>query len=1169
MVCSSCGTTNEAGRKFCKECGAPLALLCNACGAANAPDSKFCGECGSAFAPPVAAAVGAASPAARPAGQPTTERRWVSVLFADLVGSTALAERRDAEDTRELLSRYFDVARDVIERHGGLVEKFIGDAVMAVWGTPVAYEDDAERAVRTGLELVDAVEGLGRVVGVKLQARAGVLTGEAAATVGAVSQGIVAGDMVNTASRIQSAADPGSVLVGEATYHAAARAIAFEDVGELTLKGKNEPVRAWRALRVVGERGGANRATLEPPFVGRTDELRLIKDLLHATEREHKARLISVTGIAGIGKSRLAWEFLKYIDGLSENVYWHRGRCPAYGDGLTFWALGEMVRMRARIAETETPADSRRKLAETLEEYVPDAEERRWIEPRLAHLLGLVERTTGEREELFSAWRTFFERIAGRGVITMVFEDIQWADAGLLDFIESTLEWSRAHPILIVTLSRPELADKRPDWGAGQRSFTSVHLEPLEQEPMAELVRNYVRGAPEDAVARIVERSEGVPLYAVETVRMLADRGALTAREDTYELVGDLGTLEIPETLQALIAARLDALQPEDRALLQDAAVLGKAFTVDSLAAVAETDRTTLDPRLRDLVRKEFLVHEADPRSPERGQYSFVQSLIREIAYGMLSKADRRRRHLATAHHLESVGDEELAGAVATHYVEAFRSTPAGPDADALAARARDWLGQAAERATSLGSPDQALGFAEQALAITLDGPERASLLYRAGEAAAHATKFEHAILLLEEAIERYRAAGDLGNMGRATALIARPLFTLERRAEAMARLKAALEELGDEGNDRARAELLIAVAGGSMAIGASDDTIGYVEQALPLLESLDLPELLEEAMTSKALWMMSVGRNREATMLFQGALAVADEIGNQRARADALLMLGIVAIRDDPRESLRCNLESLDASRKAGVGGIELTGLGNGAEAAIDIGEWATADSLLTELRSRPDPSPGVVQSIALLDALLHGYRGEIDDARRALATVADDLESTDMVMARTWYLRARSLVSLMEGDLDAAYTEGMAAAAGEPAGGNAPLSLWSAARAAFWLRDREKAVAARGAMDILRGRWIENCRRAIDAGIAALEGRTEDAATGYAQADETWLEMALPLDRAYCVIDAASVLPADTVRADAIASARTYLETLGAAPLARRLAAFVREPAVDALNR
>ncbi|HEU4528499.1 MAG TPA: adenylate/guanylate cyclase domain-containing protein [Actinomycetota bacterium] len=1150
MDCSACGTPNEEGRKFCKECAAPLALVCPNCGAPNSPDSKFCGECAAPLRPAAAEAPSATS----------TERRLVSVLFADLVGSTTLAEGRDAEDVRELLSSYFDAARSVVERHGGLVEKFIGDAVMAVWGTPVAHEDDAERAVRAALELLDAVEALGRSVDLPLRARAGVLTGEAAAVTGAETQGIVAGDMVNTASRLQSAAEPGTVLVGDATRRATERAIAFEDAGELTLKGKAEPVRAWRALRVVAQRRGATRAaTIEPPFVGRAEELRLIKEHLHAVGREGKARLISIVGIGGIGKSRLAWEFLKYIDGLSEDVYWHQGRCPAYGDGVTFWALGEMVRMRAQIAETDPPGESRRKLGEAVEEFIGDPEERRWVLPRLGHLLGLEDRPSGEREELFSAWRTFFERISEQGTTVMVFEDLQWADPGLLDFIESLLEWTRNRPILMVTLARPELADRRAEWGAGQRAFTSVRLEPLPDEAVDRIVRAFVRGLPDDGVKRIVARSEGVPLYTVETVRMLADRGVLELRDDAYEVVGDVGDLEIPETLHALIAARLDALAPEERSLVQDAAVLGRSFTLDALAAVSGVGRDVVEPLLRDLARKEFFQYDADPRSPERGQYGFVQAMIREVAYSTLSKAERRRRHLATAHHFESLGDEELGGVVASQYVDAYRATPPGPDAEALAARARDWLGHAAERATSLGSPEQALVYVEQVLEITPSGPQRIALLERAGEAAAMAARAPQAIAFFDEAITLAEEADDAATVARVTAAMARPIIGLDRLGEHNERMRRTLDRLGGRLDDPIRARLILAFATSSIQLGRSEEALPLLDDALAIMERDRLDDVLAEGISQKAWALANVGRHREATILMRGALELSEEQGSMEFRAEVLMATGIVEIEDDPRASLRYSLEAVDAARRAGVRGLEIQAMANAAEAAVDTGEWETADGLLADLLGRPELDELMRLAALLGVALLAAHRGDHEGARSTLGESETRGLGTDLTAARTWFHRTRSTVLLLGGELEQAFEAGMEAIREDPAGMNTPTSSWSSARAGLWLKDPERVRSALAAMGPLRGRWIDVAQRTIEAGLAALEGQVEDAAAAYAECLDTWTALDLPLDRALAVVDAAMLLPPDARPSDEIERTMDYLRALGARSLLERLEGMV----------
>ena len=416
--------------------------------------------------------------------------------------------------------------------------------------------------------------------------------------------------------------------------------------------------------------------------MGRDRELRQIKDLFHVCAEERKAQLVSVTGIAGIGKSRLAWEFYKYFDGIAQSVYWHRGRCLAYGEGVTYWALADMVRMRCLIAEDDEPATALQKLSTALEEHMLDAEERRFVEPRLAQLLGLGDHETRDRQDMFAAWRLFFERLADTYPTVLAFEDMQWADASLLDFVEYLLEWSRNHPVCVITLARPELLERRPTWGAGHRNFASIYLEPLSEQAMTELLSGLVPGLPAQLRDQILARAEGVPLYAVETVRMLLDRGHLAEEGSVYSVVDEIGALEVPETLHALVAARLDGLSTEERHLLQNAAVIGKTFTPAALAAISGFDPAELEPLLGGLVRKEVLGLQSDPRSPEHGQYGFLQDMLRHVAYETLPKRERRAKHLESAEHLTAtLGEDEVVEVVASHLLEAYRLDPEAEDA--------------------------------------------------------------------------------------------------------------------------------------------------------------------------------------------------------------------------------------------------------------------------------------------------------------------------------------------------------------------------------------------------------------------------------------------------------------------------------------------------------
>ena len=678
MQCTNCGQVSPAETRFCGQCGKQLALPCPNCSAVNPPANRFCGVCGTSLPgtepPPVAPAGGMPSRA---------ERRMVSVLFADLVGFTPFAESRDPEEVRAVLTLYFDRSREIVTRFRGTVEKYIGDAVMAWWGALHSSEDDAERAVRAALELVDMVGRLGSEIDVPdLVLRAGVLTGETSVGPGGNEQGLLVGDLVNTASRLQSIASGGTVVVGETTANLVASAIDLEPLGEQTLKGKEVPVKAFRALRVVAQRGGKGRAEgIEPPFAGRHEELRLLKDQLHATGRERRGRMVSIVGEAGIGKSRLAWELLKYIDGVSETVYWHQGRSPAYGDGIAFWSIGEMVRGRAGIvSEADDRAKGRMKLRTAVAEYVPVEEERRWVEPRLAALIGVDDAPPGDRNELFAAIRSFFQRIADRGTVVMVFEDLHWADDGVLEFIEDLIERSSRHPILVVTLSRPELLDRHPGWGSARRNTVALHLSPLPDADMNDIVAGMAPGIPAEAVEAIVARAAGIPLYAVEFVRMLISSGDLRQDGGSYRLTQALSEMAVPQSLVAVIGARLDRLEPVDRELVQDAAVLGQSFTLQGLAAVRGVDSSALAEPLRALVRHEMFAFDEDSRSAERGQYRFIQGLIREVAYSRLSRSDRHVRHRRVAEYFAALAEPELAGIIASHFLAAHETAPPGTE---------------------------------------------------------------------------------------------------------------------------------------------------------------------------------------------------------------------------------------------------------------------------------------------------------------------------------------------------------------------------------------------------------------------------------------------------------------------------------------------------------
>ncbi len=1178
MVCSNCGSENDAGRKFCGECGAALALLCPACGSANSPGVKFCGECGSTL--PATSAAAAVPPS--PAPSATTERRLVSVLFADLVGFTTLSEGRDSEEVRDLLSRYFEICRTIVERYGGVVEKFIGDAVMAVWGTPVAKEDDAERCVRAAMELVDAVSELGADVGAPgLRARGGVLTGEATVDLAATGEGMVAGDMVNTASRVQSAAEPGTVLVGDPTKRATDASVVYEDAGVHRLKGKAEPVQLWRAHRVVaGVRGLMKSEGLEPPFVGRDRELKLVKDLFHASVDDRRAHLVQVTGIAGIGKSRLVWEFFKYFDGLERLFRWHRGRCLSYGEGVTYWALAEMVRGRADIVEGEERASAMAKLHEAVERYVPAPEDRAFVEPRLAHLIGLEERTAHDKSDLFAGWRLFFERLSEADPVIMVFEDVQWADPSLLEFVDHLMEWSRALPIFVMTLGRPDVGGAP---SGRTRGATAMSLEPLPPAAMEELLTGLVPGLPGELTEKILDRAQGVPLYAVETVRMLLDRGLLVQQGSVYRPAGQVEDLEVPETLQALIAARLDGLGPGERQLVQDASVLGKTFTRASLAALSGLPERDLEPLLAALVAKEVLSVQADPRSPERGQYGFLQDLVRTVAYETLAKRDRKDKHLRVAAYLErawGAEEEEIVEVVASHYVEAYRLAPEADDAAEIQGRARRMLVRAAERAASLAATEEAETYFRQAASIADNALERAELTERAGQMAFLRGRTEEAAADYEAATALFEESGQSHAAARVQARLAEIEFAQDHLERAVERVRKAHAVLSGDEPDRDRAAVA-AQLGRFLAIeGRHTEAIPFLEEALELAEHMELPEVYSHALSSRAIGLQRAGRLDESTVLLRRALEVALERDIPAAASRAYNNLAVAwETLDRFEQELELAKDALALARRKADRPVEIGWLTGSLSGLVAMGRWDQALATADEARAMEEISALAWSTAGFLDLVpLHVRRGELDSAD-ALVRSNRDLGQSGNEELRAIFGASRAELLRARGDATAALSVAEEALASRERLGlvSQPVkrAFVQAVEAALELGDTAKAEELLGIVESARPGLVTPYLRAhaarFAARLAAERGDDESVEPGFMAAVLGFRGIGMPFDLAVTLLEHAEWLATQDRVSEAgsgLAEATEIFDRLRAAPWLERtskLAASVPATAVE----
>jgi class 3 adenylate cyclase/predicted ATPase len=1187
-VCPRCGTDNVSGAKFCAECGSALSTSCPECGNVTAPGQNFCSQCGAALSPRSASSPVGVRPASETMRAPepavprrdTAELRTVSVLFVDLVGYTSLSELLDPEDVRDLLGQYFDAARGIVERYGGTIEKFIGDAVMAVWGTPVAREDDAARAVRAALEIVDAVGALRHELHAPdLEARAGVVTGQAA-LLDNQQEGVVVGDRVNTAARVQAAADPGAVLVDDITRQVTSTAIAYEDAGHHELKGKADPAHLWRALEVLAGPSGSGVEAFHPRFVGRDGDLRLAKELFHAGSRARSVRLVAVSGPAGVGKSRLRAEFRDYLLQLPDTYLWHPGRCLPYGDGVAYWALAEMVRHRLGLPEDAHADQAQAKLEAGLERWVEDPAERAFISLRLGILLGVAGPGPG-REELFAGWRLFFERLSEHDPVVMAFEDMHWADDGLLDFIEYLLDWSSNERIFILTFARPELSERRQGWPAGHRSATAIYLEPLGDKPMEDLLDS-VATLPVAAKARIISHAEGIPLYAIETVRALADRGALVERDGALVLAGELGELDVPPTLISLLGARLDALALEERDLVKTMSVFGGSFPPAAVRALSGLPAHEADAVLAALVRKHVLTVRADPLSPERGQYRFAQSLLRTVAYDMLSKRERKARHLAAGEYLSRAfanEGEDVAEVVAAHYLQAYRCAGIGDDAEQLRAEAVAALRRGAQRAAAVGAPQTSERAYRRAIELAGSEDERIELTEAAGDMALVDGRYEAALELFEDATTRLTQLGREHDAARLGPSIGEALFRAGRASEAVERLQRALGALRAGAEDAIVARMNVRLGMALLETDRIREAFEPLDRALELAQAFELPGELASALAFKAQLCVAVGRPYEARILFDAAIELCQQHELTNQLVSAQVNSGDFLMRFDLPGSAERTRAALDTARRIGSRYYESLAASNLMRVWEDAGEWDELQRLGTELLAHSDDRPGA-DMLHFQLGMVAAFRGDIEAAREHLARIAAWGASQNNQL-RWVYDACRATIAVAAGELDDALdsvtraieeileTDGPSSWAiriGFPAAITAALSLGQLTDADELLtllaERRPGQVPPYIRAQLSRGQGL----------LAAARGDLAAAESHLGEAIEGFASLGFPYWRATAQTELGDLLVSGARAAEASSSlneACAVFSRVGAAPALHRVEALLADDAVLQLGR
>ncbi len=1121
-------------------------MNCPSCGHENPDGQKFCGEC----ATPLSAAP------SRPAAE---ERKVVSALFCDLVGFTAISESVDPEDVDKMLASYFAMARNQIEAHGGVVEKFIGDAVVGVFGVPAAHEDDPERAVRAGLRIVEDAEDLTSVGEEPLRLRVGINTGEALVRLGVIAtsgEGFLSGDAVNTASRIQSVAPEMGVAVGLATYEATSVVFDYEELEPAALKGKAELVRVFQAKAPRARFGADLTRTHDTPFIGREIDLALLRGIFDKTVASDSVQLISVVGEPGLGKSRIVAELGEYVDQKPGLITWRQGRCLPYGEGITFWALGEIVKAHAGILESDPPEVATAKL----EAVLPEGEERPWFRQRLLPLLGIEATSAAEREELFTAWRRFLEHIAEQHPTVLVFEDLHWADEAMLAFLEHLADRAEGVPLLIVGTARPELFELRPDYTNGLRNTNSINLGPLSEDETSRLVSALLESAviPAELQRAILERAGGNPLYAEEFVRLLKDKDLLVKSGSSWELRE--GTeLPFPDSVQALIAARLDTLSPERKSMLADAAVVGKVFWAGAIAAMGDHDLGAVAETLRELSRKE-LVRPARRSSIEgEVEYAFWHILARDVAYSQLPRASRASRHVAAARWLESKAAgriEDLADVLAYHYATALelaRASGHAEQAGELEAPALRFLTLAGERALGLDGA-AALSNLERALALAKVGhPERPEALARFGEAALQAGRFPEAANALEEAMASFRERGEIASAGRAMGILGLVFRGLgdPRQWTISVEALAMLEPLGPS------VELVAAlteVAADDALQTRSADAIRVADRALDLAGELGLPRPAR-ALGYRALARIDLGE-AEGMQDYREAIELATEAG--QGREVALLhnnLASSVWLFEGPATSLEVLHEGISYAKTRGLTEMLDSMTGSMLDPLIDLGRIDEALEIAADLDRRSEASAGVWDLIQtrIAETRIATLQGRV----AGVAVWLEWLESAVRESGDVQFLvGGLGLIALARAALDQGTTATLLLEV-EATPGSRDTSYYAA-----FLSSMVRTVLEIGEPELAeqlvkgvqpRSAYAEHALMATDAALTEASGDLQAAADIYGEATGRWERFGVVPEQAFALLGQGRCLvglsrPAEA--ATALKHAREIFEGLQAAP-------------------